>query len=241
MTTISIKHNIKDMMSGLDAYGKQVPFAAARALTRTVKVAQSVIVKEFDVKLDRPTPFTKRSLYTKPATKKNLEAMVYLKDDSAGGTKPMSEQIAQQFSGGERARKRIEFWLSASGYIGSSEYVAPGSAAKLDKYGNMSRGQIQQMLSQLRAGADRYAYSSKSARSMQNQAKAGMMFWSRGGRLARGVWMRKGRTVKPILLVIKKPIYKKRIDMMKLVQTVINARFDMEFAYSMSEAIANAR
>jgi hypothetical protein len=243
MIRIGIKHNIAETIRLLDDnYRKQIPFATAKALTKTAQLAQKAVVDEMAAKFDRPTPFTLKSLFIKPATKQNLQAMVYLKDRPAGQNPySLSEIIGQEFGGGVRIRKRLEYWLQRAGYISSDEFVAPGAAAKLDRYGNMSRGQVQQILSQLKAGPDTASYKSGSSRSKRNVKMAGQLFWSRGGRLPRGVWMRAGASVKPILIVISKPSYKQRINLERIVGDVVNRRFDAEFKKALGEAIRTAR
>ncbi len=243
MITVKVTHNFGDVIRMLDdVQRKQVPFATAKALTLTAKNAEKAVYAEMRQKFDRPTPMTMKSLRTKPATKRDLTAMVYLKDQSAGGkSRSMLEVIGHEFSGGDRNRKRLELWLQRAGLISQGEFVAPGQAVKLDQYGNMSRGQIQQIMSQLRLGLDPYSWKSKSARSTRNVKRAGEMFWSRGGRFPRGVWMRAGASVKPILIVVSKPHYKQRIDMDKIARRVIARDFDGLFARSMSEAMRTAR
>jgi len=242
MITIGIKHNIGETIALLNTrFRKQVPFATAKALTKTAQLAQAAVVGEMKKKFDRPTPYTLKSLYIKPATKQKLEARVFLKDSIFGGNpNSLAEILGHQYAGGTRIRKRLEKALSRAGLISEGEFVAPGAAAKLDQYGNMSRGQIQQILSQLRAGLDPYSWSSTSARSKANVKKSGGMFWSRGGKLPRGVWMRAGSGVKPILIVIAKPRYRQRINMDRIVRRVVDTQFDAEFRKAMDEAVRTA-
>lgn len=242
MIALSVKTNLSNVTRLLDSQQKQVSFATAVALTRVAKAAQTDIEDEMGAKFDRPTPFTRKSTFIKPATKAKLEAMVYIKDQAVGkNPKSLAEILRQEFTGGGRIRKRLELWLQRAGYISSEEYVAPGEGARIDQYGNMSRGQIQQVLSQLKAGPDPTSYANKGTRSKASQKKAGGMFWSRGGRLPRGVWMRSGAGVKPILIVIGSPRYKQLIDMPKIVRRGIDRRFDAEFDKAFQQAIRTAR
>lgn len=183
---ISIKIDtsaMKALQSRLAGQQKQVRFATAVALTRTAKHAQASVIDEMRAKFDRPTPTTLRSLFVKPATKANLEAMVYLKTKPLGGKNPrsMAQTIGHQFGGGPRNAKMLEEALRASGYVQAGEFIVPAAGAKLDRYGNWQRGQIVQALSQLRIGRGGYDNASTgSQRSQRNVAKAGAMFWSLG-------------------------------------------------------------
>lgn len=249
------------MLSGME---KQVRFATAKALTLTAKNVEKSVYDEMRSKFDRPTPTTMRSLRTKPATKQDLTAMVYLKDRELGGNNAlaMAQIIGHQFSGGARQRKSLEKAFSTKGLISASEYLAPGAGAKLDAYGNMSRGLIAQIMSQLHVGLDPASWSSGSKRSRRNVMKAGTLFWSfgkggsttvgiRGGEmvkstslqnhLPRGVWARVGGGVTPILIVINKPRYKQRIDMERIARNVITRDFNGIFNSTFEEAMRTAR
>jgi hypothetical protein len=244
MITIGIKNNISDTIKLLDnQHRKQVPFAIAKALTKTAQLGQAAVQNEMKAQFDRPTPYTLKSLFVKPATKQKLQAAVYLKGDPPGGGNPnsLAKILGHQYGGGTRIRKRLEQALTRAGLISEGEFVSPGAAAKLDQYGNMSRGQIQQVMSQIRIGIDPYAYSSKSKRSMASVKKSGGLFWSRGGKLSRGVWMRDGLSVKPILLVIATPRYKRRINLDSVVKRIVDTRFDSEFKKALADAVRTAR
>lgn len=266
---ITIQVDTKDVVRYLDdVQKKHVPFATALALTRTAKAAEAAGYDEFRRVFDRPTPYTMKALRTKPATKRDLTAMVYMKDRAIGGGQYLSsaEILGHHFSGAVRARKRIEYVLQQNGFISAREYVVPGGSAKLDKYGNMSRGQIIQILSQIgvkNLGSDSSPTGSK--RSKRNVAKAGTIFWSQGpngrrtpvvdkatgiaygytggnsSRLPKGAWIRRGRTVQPILLVVDRVNYRQRIDLARVVLKTVDEQFSKQFDAALTNALATAR
>lgn len=245
MISIGIKHNFEDTLKLLDSkVRKQIPFATSKTLNALAVSAQKEVIGAIKSKFDRPTAFTVNSTYIKYSNKKVLKASVNIKDRELLKSKPFAETLLHEFAGGTRIRKRLEFWLQRAGYISSNEFVAPGEGAKLDSNGNMSRGEIQKILSQLSAGPDAASFRSGSARSKAKRALAGY-FWSRGGKLARGVWARfsfaQGGAVKPILIVISTPRYKQRIDMDAIGQKVVNRDFDAEFARQFALAVGSAR
>ena len=230
----------------LDLQSKQVRFATAVALTRTAKAVEADLAKQITTEFDRPTRYTQRAVYTDPATKTKLEATVWFKNRLiSGNRRTASDILGHHFRGGTRQRKALEEWLERAGYISAGEYVAPGSGAKLDRYGNMSRGQVTQILSQLRAGPDVTQYATSSTRSRRSRARSGELFWSRGGRLARGAWMRpkasrSGAPI-PILLVIDTPQYDKSLDLEATGVRISRARFEAEFRTALRVALATAR
>lgn len=214
-----------------------VPLATAIALTRTATRARDALQAEMRRAFDRPTPYTLRSVYVKPATPADLEARVGLKDQ-AGAKASLSpaELLAHHFRGGARKQKRLEQLLARIGLISATERVVPGAGAKLDRYGNMNRGQIQQMLSQIRAGADPSTYRSASTRSRRNVRRAGRIFWSRGGRLARGAWIDQGDPigVRPLLVVVSGTSYRRVINLPDVVGKVVAREFGPELARQLS-------
>jgi hypothetical protein len=160
---------------------------------------------------------------------------------------PPSELLAHQFAGGGRTWKGLERWLHRAGLIGAGEFVAPGAGARLDSFGNLSRGQIQQIISQLRIGGDPQQFASKSARSRRNVKKAGRIFWARGnardGHLPRGAWIDQGGAVglRPLLLVVSRPSYRRRIELERIGRDVVAREFQGEFDKAMRDALATAR
>jgi hypothetical protein len=269
MIEINVKADIKDAVRYLDnVQRKQIPFATSVALNETAKDVQAATYDQFRKSFDRPTPIVMKSLRIKYAKKTDLTAMVFMKDKGLGGknANSMAEILGHEFSGGSRIHKKIEFVLQQWKFISTGEYVVPGAAARMDKYGNMSRGQIVQILSQIgvkQAGYDSNPTGSK--RSKRNVAKAGTIFWSRGpegkriplvdkatgikygytggnaSRLAKGAWIRDGRSVHPILLVVKSTRYRKRIDMQRIAQPVIDKKFRIHFVAAIDRAMATAR
>ena len=114
-------------------------------------------------------------------------------------------------------------------------YAVPGAGARLDAYGNISRGQIVQILSQLRAGTergslrhmakgdDRKAISSR----RRAQGRAGGEFLAmpeRRGKLKPGVYLLQGRDfgarigygrsarLVPVLVYVRQVAYARRLD-----------------------------
>lgn len=240
---VKIKTDALDVARSFDKrYRKNKRFATAVALTKTAKRLKVALSGQMKQVFDRPKPFTTKGIFLKRADKKKLTAVVGLKTlPGAKNSLSVADILQHHFVGGDRKRKRVELWFQRAGYITSSEYLVPASAAKFDRYGNMSKGQVQQMLSQLRAGPDPQAYASNSARSQAAQRRAGIMFWSRGGRLPRGVWVRAGLGVKPVMLVVSRASYRKRIDLPKLANKVVRRHFDKEFRVALRNALRTAR
>lgn len=243
MVAITVKYDANNVLRLLnDKVRRQIPFATSRAINEIAKKVQKQVQVELSENLDRPTPFVLRSIFVKYSTKGNLAAKVYLRNQPlAKNPSSLAEILEQQFAGGTRIRTRLESALTRAGYISSNEYIAPGAGAKKDQYGNMSRGQIQQVLSQLFASPLPEANRSSSTRSKLSVKRAGRIFWSRGETLPRGAWIDGAAGLRPLLLVISQPRYKKRIDMERIAKQVVDRDFDRTFKQEFDNAVRTAR
>ncbi len=127
---------IKEALRRLNNLANEIPFAASKALNDTAKEVKQEEVREIDRVFDRPTPYVKNSLYVYPSSKTKLVAEVSFKDRQ-------QKIMAPHVYGGTRVMKRSEKLLG--------EYYVPGQGARLNQYGNMSPGQVTQVLSALKS------------------------------------------------------------------------------------------
>lgn len=243
---ISIKDNVDEVLRGIDRFSSQAPFAIALALTQTANQLKAELVAEQARVFDRPTRYTQNALWVNKATKQRLVAEVLLKDRLLSKTtRSAADVLGHHYTGGKRRQKALEYYAVRAGLISTSEYLVPGDYARLDSYGNMSRGQVQQIMSQLKLGLDPASWASKSARSKRAVQRAGVMFWSygklRGSHLARGVWMRDGNGVVPIMMVARATAYPQRIKLRAIGDRVFAARFKANLQRAWDRARATAR
>jgi hypothetical protein len=134
------------------AFEKQQRFGVIVALTKTAQDVKAAEIAEIDRAIDRPTPYTRAAVYLQRATRERPVAAVGLKDDltyAAPGHQP-ANYLQPQIDGGQRNIKAFEKLLQLAGLMPAGWKAVPGAAARLDQYGNVSRGQIVQVLSQLR-------------------------------------------------------------------------------------------
>lgn len=128
---------------------RRVQVAAVAALTRTAVAVREAEQREMRDVFDRPTPYTLGSLFVQPATLVRPEAKVGVKDDG-GGSRSAVKWLRWQVLGGLRTPTALERRLMAAGAMRNDQRAVPGQFARRDAYGNISTGQIRQMLSQLR-------------------------------------------------------------------------------------------
>lgn len=247
MFTVNVDSDIKQALRRLDNFDRrQIAFVVAKALTATAKDSQEAIRDAMPRVFEKPTPYTLNGTYVKPATKMNLEATVKLKDESFKGT-PANKYLGPSIFGGQRNIKRVERLLTGRGILPAGMSVVPGEGAKLDAYGNMTRGQFSKILSQLKANTDQYQNESAASRKRKSRKSAARYFAGApaGGKLPAGVWERtsfaRGSAIKPILLFVNVPSYRKQFDFFGLVNQTIRNKFDQRLREAMEYAMATSR
>ena len=135
---ISITIDDKAVKAMLKALPKQASRAAEQALDFTaLRIGYEIYTQMLRV-FDRPNMYTLNSLKVTKTKGHNMQASVWFKDPERMG----QHYLVPQVDGGRRKLKGFERAL------GNDEYV-PGVGAKLDQYGNISPGQIKQILSVL--------------------------------------------------------------------------------------------
>lgn len=244
MMRLDVRGDITPLIRDLSNQSqKQVPFATALALTRTAKFAAQKIKEEMPRVFNAPTAFTLNSLYVRTATKANLSAEVKIKDEAFKAMPPL-RWLSPEVYGGGREPKRFETLLRARGILGAGQFVMPAVGAKLDSKGNVSRGQIQQILSQLGASFD--VYQRQTARSKKRNKRKRQFFALRvqRGKLKPGIYERIGfawvSSVKPVFIFTGPQRYKKRLRFYEIADQTAQMRFPIEFALAMRQAIASS-
>ncbi len=222
---------------------KKARFATVAAMNTSLEWAETAVRKEMRNVFDRPTPWVLKSLRRKYAKPSNMVAELAFKDiDLETNARTM---VFPHVDGGQRHFKAMEARLMRIGLMPAGYNAVPGGAAKLDAYGNMSRGQISQLLNVLGAytesGFNKANINTVKRLSRGNQKKGvyGFVYWvnkvgdQKAKHLQPGVYQRVttafGSSLKPILIFVKQAKYKRRLDFYGITQREINKRFPSEF------------
>ena len=238
MVSISFENNIPAWTRDLGDARRQVPFATSLALTETAKDTRRHHQEMLPVIFDRPTRYTINSLKVTPSRKETLVARIEFKERGRG----RQHYLLPQVDGGGRQHKAFEKWLIGAGVMMPNEYAVPGGGARIDAYGNMSSGQITQIISQLYASPDAMQWVTPKSKK-RARGKRGVYFVPKlGSSLRRGVWMRTGaRAITPVLLFVRAPSYKARYDFDGISHRHAEMVFPRLFGEAMARAIATAR
>ena len=221
-------------IKGLDELEKeQLPFGIALTATWTAQDVQKAEKALISKVFDRPTRYTKNSVYIKSATKRNPIAAVWLKDEWAtakGGN--AAEYLSPHIFGGERTAKRFEKAMRRKGLLKQNQFAVAAKPAKRDRYGNVSRGQITKMLSNIGAQHDSHQNSRRGI--------SYFLFENQDGSLS-GVWQRTPNGIMPFMLFTDKaPQYKKRFRFFEMAERMVSKRLTPNFHRAMNHALASS-
>lgn len=252
MISVNFSHELDKAKAEVESrHREQIPYATMLALNRTADAARVAVRQEMARVFDRPTPFTLASTRTKYATKAKLVAEVALKDEGNKGGGNAAVRIEPQLVGGPRRYKRMEGALRRAGLLGNSEMALPGQAAELDAYGNMSRGQIVQILAWFQAFPETGTRQnmtrekkSKMAAGRVGKRYAVRYYYKRDGK-GRGIYKATqtgfGSAIQPVLMFVRPATYKRRLDMPGAVRRTVQREFVQWFRDALKDAIRTAR
>ena len=215
--SINISHNIKQVQKQLTRIERQsVPVATAKALTFTAERAQKELSNTVRQVFKKPKKFTQNAFRKTSATTRNLESSVFLKDIHAardhylqihidGGVRPM-----------RRSEERLGFYFAIS--------KAAGRAT-------LTRGVMTKILADV-GGLNRYAGDASNTRTKAQGGKKAIKYFMRGSPGNRIVFQkfgRGGKSIRPILIEIKRPRYRKRFPFDKIVKAQVRLHFTKLF------------
>lgn len=227
-----LKRKLNDMGS------KQLPYAAARAITATAKSVEKKLQADMAGAFKSASPYVKRSTFSTVATKTNLSATVGLKDQKpAGGTAP-AVLLKEHFTGGRRGNKPFEKAIVSLGAMPSGYRAVPGAGMKLDAYGNPNRKDIGEMLGALRRGTQVWKGRGKKVELV------GYFVVPVGarGHLSAGIYKRVARgALRAMFIFVKQANYRKVLDFDRSARQVIAAEFQPNFDKAFTEAMQTAR
>lgn len=267
-------HAVFDMSAATDLLRTElpraVPYVEAAALSEMAKRIQAEIKGGpgaggrgvIDEVFDRPTEFTRRGFFMKPATKASPVAEIFVPDSpnerGIGSREYMRPGTEKQM---RRKQRRHEALLSKMGVMPPGWVTVPGKRMKLDRHGNLPGSIYKQIvnvlqLKKIETVRARNVYAASVRRSarmgVENEFFAvspGANTMAKGGGwLPPGVYRRtgpKGDNLIQYLKFVKKADYKQRLDLDKVASEVIakegQAVFDKASSQVLSRFIARAR
>ena len=217
--------DLDDAVASLQVLGGDLPNRVlADALNHTANQANQALVSEIDDVFDRPTSFTRNAVRILNATAKRLEASLWVKDEKDNASKGQAPEdwVAPQVFGGPRVDKASERSLRAKGILPAGLFIVPGAGARLDQYGNMSRGQMIQILSGLGALERTSGFKGNATESARSLAKGHQQafFVMKRGKTPIGIAERRDNEMVMVVAFVKQPQYRTRLDFHGIVARV---------------------
>ena len=224
------------LLSLIPEAAKQLPFAASLALNKTAQLSRAAVQQEMRVVFNNPTRWVINSLRIIPSTKTNLVAEVAFKDraaDTSGKT-----MVYPHVEGGSRLHKAVERRLGALGLLPAGWFAVPGSGARLDAAGNMSRSQISTVLAAIEGKPIATKRRSKVAQAAYFAARRDD---PKTRHLQPGVYARTGREIKPVLLFVPRAAYRRRLDFYGIINKTVDKHLPNEWRKAMDHALRTAK
>lgn len=178
-----------DVRKMIAALPKTAGRAAEMALDRTAREIRNEIRDTMRTVFKGPVPYTLNSLQITPTRNHNMEASVWFKDPDRMG----QHYLVPQVEGG--ARKLKGFERAIAGRYGVKMEMVPGVGAKIDRYGNVSAGQIKQIMSVLKVAQQYAGYDADITKRSASKGKERdyVLIPKKRGKLLPGVYQRVAR------------------------------------------------
>jgi hypothetical protein len=238
-----ITHNAGQVTKAIeDLAANALPLVASIAVDNVARATKAAVQEDMARVFDRPTRFTLGSLKLTLSKNKNARAFIGFKGAGEGyggrvGQDP-TEWRGPQVTEERRAEKRSEYLMRQAGVLLPGYWAVPGAGAKLDQNGNITRGQMQQILSAVGAQFDAPQRTSKRTKNRVTRAifaipRAGMS-------LPPGVYQRVGFRAIPLLRFVRQPVYRKRLAFEETAQRVMRDRYATEFRLALNTVALKA-
>lgn len=234
-------------MAALSGQGKQVRFAAARALTQTAHKVNADIKDELRNNIQGgPTAFTLRAFKVTGARRDNLEATVALRHDAPEGGTTYAKALQHLFTGGRRDFKKLEGWLRGKNIIPAGMMAVPGPKAPLDSRGNFRKAALAEMLGIITSQIRNLQSIRKSGAGKAPKA-VGFFIARPGDRSGRtpGIWRRittgNSSAVEPWIMFISPMAYRRKFDLEAIAKKTVAQTFQANFQKSLADALRTAK
>jgi hypothetical protein len=215
---------------------QHVPFAISKTLNDTAFEVRGSEIDVMQSIFDRPTNFIMKALRVKKGKKNSPDATVAFNGRLGKDGEAVDKVLLPQIKGGKRKLKGSERTLRRHGVLGSNERIVPSRALRLNKHGNITKGLMNKILSNIGEQSD------SSANTPLDKRTTKYIVGEVGG--TRGIWSVSGKKQdrwKPVLIFVREPNYRKRFPFYKTAERVMHKRVGPNFKKAMDFAIRTSR
>lgn len=193
---LEVKIDDKEVRTLMKAFPKRANRAAERTLDKMVDEIKDSVWSQLPKFFDRPTPYTLNSLKVTKTQRHNMVAYVWFKKPP----RMRQHYLVSQVEGGGRSFKGLELAMGNKFFAPAKPGNITGRGPQLDKYGNITGGQIRQIMSVLKVAERSAGYSANiTARSAKRNRKPRdyVLLRTRHGKLPPGIYQRYQTDVGP--------------------------------------------
>ena len=239
VVAFKFKSNVADVnkrMSNMVA--RQMPFAVSKALNETAKTLVAKNKQDMRLAFDNATPFTLNAFYFRYARKYENSVTIRRKDMQRG-----RHYLEVQEDGGRRPNTASEtnFKMNLA-WPGQVNYITPTRATPRLKNGAISRGFMNQVMSQLQVQRDKAA-NTPSSRKSASKYFVPSIDHPLGQGIRAGVYMRTpaGNAKKMLNFTTRTPIYRKKTQFSVKMNAYGRAVYPKKMKAALKFAMATAR
>lgn len=237
----------------------KIKVAARSALNDAAYLGKLATEKRIAEAFDRVTPWIAKSVRYVKAKGEKLESSIDFDNWGNKTFVTAEMVLRAEIYGGQRRHKRHEVALQRMGILPAGMFIVPGDAAQMDAYGNMSSSQIRQILSWFNAAhmtagpnqnmTDKKRASLRKGSMRQGRVTNGFEYFvvqpgqrrefqrANGGKgthkMQPGIYQRiflgQGTAIKPVMIFVKSPAYKQRLDFYRIAGDASLAEFKRAF------------
>lgn len=211
------------LQARISGLGKQIPFAASKALNATGKAVADAMPAEIEKAIDRPTPFTKKGVAVLSyANKARLETVV-------GFRRIQAEYMRLQIEGGSSRPPGGRLKLPA--------------AIKLNEFGNIPKGVIAQLV---KVARKEQGLKKATSRRVKISAKVDLFYGDpkdQAGKVwPRGIYKAVNGALVPLILFPQTTAnYKPRFDFHGKAKAIVEREWPKQFEAALAESTRTAR
>lgn len=263
----TVRHRLRDLVQQAQTIPATVEIAARVAINSTLPRGRDAIYSAMRRAFVSPTPYALNALRLELVPDGGALAgavMVKGRQDVPGGAVPAQSFLRAEITGGARRWKRFEVALMKRGHLPRGWFAIPAIGARLDRWGNMSRGQVVELMSWLELfgtarGARAAGYRANKTEASKAKARAGTrnrfgvdvvlssptQAYRRGG-LPFGIYTRQtnARTTRaagppkpllPVVVFVKSANYRQRLDYFGELQRATAQDFPQQLALAVDK------
>lgn len=277
MIRIGVQQDIDQVVGRLaEQFPRQVQIAQQRAVIGTARIVKDEVVKEMRRAFDRPTKWTLNAF--RVAIGKEALSLGLMRPEAGGEISARVEvknlddyqtdaYLQTQIEGAaSRKQKKFEEALVKRGLLQRGWYVVPGAKARLDAYGNISRGQIRQVLAWFDAAEKTLGSTQNMGETGRNRRRKGTRktrgfeYFAAlpGHRIGRGSW-KNGRTqnlqpgiyrrtffgfggaIEPIMIFVRQAQYSPRFKFNEVATRTVRREFKPRLERALADELAKVQ